>query len=73
MARPRKEDGELKLVIRQKAQNIETYLNKMEEVFSNYSMAEQQTDKLSELSMTTGKIMITFSDLCTMLGIFDDK
>lgn len=72
MARPRNTDIALRLAVKEKAQNIEKYLNRLEEIFSNYSMAEQQTDKLAELSLITGKIMITFGDLCNLEGIYEE-
>lgn len=73
MARPKKIDGEKRLSVREKAQNIEKYLNRLEEIFSTYSVGEQNGDKITEISMVTGKVMISFSDLCNLLEIFKEE
>lgn len=73
MARPKKIDGEKRLLVREKAQNIEKYLNRLEEIFSTYSVGEQNGDKITEISMVTGKVMISFSDLCNLLEIFKEE
>lgn len=73
MARPKKIDGERRLSVREKAQNIEKYLNRLEEIFSTYSVGEQNGDKITEISMVTGKVMISFSDLCNLLEIFKEE
>lgn len=73
MARPKKIDGERRLLVREKAQNIEKYLNRLEEIFSTYSVGEQNGDKITEISMVTGKVMISFSDLCNLLEIFKEE
>ncbi len=72
MGRPKNEDVALRLAIKEKAENVSGYLNKLEEIFSNYSVQEQNGEKITEVSMTVGKIMITFSDMCSMLGVYDE-
>lgn len=73
MARPKKVDSELKIQAREKAQTIESYLNRLEEIFSTYSVGEQNNDKITEISMITGKVMISFSELCNLTGVFKDE
>lgn len=72
MARPKKDVVELKLLARAKAQAIESYLNKMEEVYTNYSVKEVNEDKVAEMAMLTGKTMVQFSELCSILGVFEE-
>ena len=63
----------LKNAIKEKAQNMSAYLNRLEEIFSTYSSKEQNEDKVGEISMLTGKIIISFSDFCSMVGVYDDE
>ena len=73
MSRPKKDVAESKLLARGKAQTIESYLNRLEEIFSNYSVGELNGDKITEISMISGKVMISFSELCNILNVFGDE
>lgn len=72
MARPRKIDAEKKILIKEKAQIIESYLNRLEHIFSTYSVGEQNSEKITEISMISGKVMISFSDFCNLLEVFKE-
>ncbi len=72
MARPRKIDAEKKILIKEKAQIIESYLNRLEHIFSTYSVGEQNGEKITEISMIFGKVMISFSDFCNLLEVFKE-
>jgi hypothetical protein len=72
MARPRKIDAEKKILIKEKAQIIESYLNRLEHIFSTYSVGEQNGEKITEISMISGKVMISFSDFCNLLEVFKE-
>lgn len=72
MSRPSKVDAGAKLALREKSQNMEKYLNRLEEIFSSYSVAEQNGDKITEISMLTGKIMICFSEICALAKVYED-
>lgn len=73
MARPKKIDAEKKILIKEKAQNIESYLNRLEQIFSTYSVGEQNGEKITEISMISGKVMISFSDFCNLLEVFKEE
>lgn len=73
MARPKKIDAEKRILVKEKAQNIEQYLNRLENIFSTYSVGEQNGDKITEISMIAGKVMISFSDFCNLLNVFDEE
>lgn len=62
-----------KIKIKEKAQNMAAYLNRCEEILSDYSLLEQKEEKLAELGVNIGKCMVTFCELADKAGFFDEE
>ena len=72
MARVSKEEMARRSAIKQKAQTVAQYFNRMEEIITTTSMEEIKTERITELTMLIGKSMAMFSELTTDLKIYDD-
>ena len=72
MARMSKEEAAKRMAIKQKAQTVAQYFNRMEEIITTTSMEEIKTEKITELTMLIGKSMAMFSELTTELNVYGD-
>lgn len=71
MARESKATIDEKMRLKNVAQNMEAYLNRLEEIGTSFSMAETKEEKLTEIFLLVGKCQITFSDIAKSTHIFD--